>query len=71
MNAFASWSKKYYQISKEIRKNTLEQEKNELEDLRKSPIVKYFEGSREERIAALKEEKKLLDQMEALSTAKE
>ena len=73
MEEFNSWTKKYNFLSKEIRKNAIEQEKQELENLKKSPMTKYkyFEGSREERIQQLDEEKKLLEEMENLAKSKE
>jgi hypothetical protein len=73
MEEFNLWTKKYNFIAKEIRKNAIEQEKSELENLKKSPItkLKYFEGSREDRILQLTEEKKIIEEMEKLAKEKE
>lgn len=72
MKEFNSWSKKYNFIAKEIRKNAIEQEKQELENLKNVPIAnyKYFEGTREDRILQLDEEKRLLEEMENLAKEK-
>lgn len=64
MNEFNTWTKKYNHISKEIRRNAIEQEKQELKGLEKSPLVKYYEGSRIDRIQALEQEQKVIEEME-------
>lgn len=64
MDQFNVWTKKYNRLSKEIRKNAVEEEKKELEGLEKSPLVKHYEGSRAERIQALEREQKQIEEME-------
>lgn len=56
--------KKYNDLSRKMLKDALKQERNELNEAEKSPKMKYYEGTRTERIEVLDTETKLMDEME-------
>ncbi len=67
---FKTLRKKYYQVSKEIRLEALDDERKELANNEKSPDPKYYEGSRVERIKLLDEVKQQLENLEQMSKSK-
>lgn len=50
--------------------SALIEEKKELEKMIKSPVKKYYEGSREDRLQALEEEKELIEKLSDISKNK-
>lgn len=50
--------------------SALLEEKKELERMIKSPAPKYYEGSREDRLQALEEEKELMEKLNDISKKK-
>ncbi|XP_065214494.1 uncharacterized protein LOC135841457 [Planococcus citri] len=68
---FRSSLKKYNQISRRIRLAAIEKEKRELEGFDKSPVNKYYPGTKIDRLKILEEEKELLQKMEKLAQSKQ
>lgn len=54
MEEFKETLTKYNQISRELLQDALEEEKKELDSLKKSPKTPYFHESRDERIKNLR-----------------
>lgn len=67
---FKSLRKKYYQVSKDIRMDAIEEEKKELGQSESSPKVKYYEGSKNDRIKLLDEIKRQMEELESISKGK-
>lgn len=56
--------KKYNDLSRKMLKDALKKEREELDKAEQSPKMKYYEGSRMERIKVLEAESKRMEEME-------
>lgn len=57
-------------MSKDIRMDAIEEEKQELEKNASSPKVKYYEGSKSDRIKMLDDIKRQMEELESISKSK-
>lgn len=62
---------KYHKISRKEREDTLKEEKKQLTEQEKSPRIKYYDGTKADRIKQVDLEIEILAQMEKLASSKE
>lgn len=62
---------KYHKMAKQMREETLKKERKMLTDQEKSPKLRYYDGSKSDRIKHLDLEMEILEQIEQLAAAKQ
>lgn len=63
--------RKYHKIAKQMREETLKREKKQLMESEKSPRLKYYTGTKSDRINDLDLEIEILEQIEKLAASKQ